>query len=117
MKKIIIIVIIFTGILMYTSCDSNTYGEVSVVENPTYTKNIGPLFDSRCTGCHKNNEQFPNLQTYVQVKEAVDEGDVLCKIDNPAQCNIDNTIMPPSGRMQQSTIDMVKKWKEQGFAN
>ena len=121
MKKItILLAIILVCIFASTSCESNTYSEISTVTNPTYTKNIKPLFDSQCVTCHKNDDQFPNLTTYDEVKLSVDtnpaEGGVLCYIDDPSQCFSDN-IMPPTGRMPQTTIDMITLWKTQGYVN
>lgn len=115
MKKVIIVLAI-VGILFTTSCESNTYSEISVVTNPTYRDNIGPLFESKCISCHKNDEQYPNLQTYEQVKDGIENGAVICLIENPGDCFYSD-YMPPTGRMPQSTIDMVKLWRDQGFVN
>ncbi|MBY0485632.1 MAG: hypothetical protein K2P85_00335 [Flavobacteriaceae bacterium] len=115
MKKVIIF-LMAVGSLLTVSCESNTYGEVSVVTNPTYRDNIGPLFTAKCTGCHKNGDQLPDLQTYDEVKDAIVNGNVICLIDNPGECFFSG-YMPPTGRMQQTTIDMVKLWKDQGFVN
>jgi hypothetical protein len=121
MKKVIFIIFIMVIMnLAITSCESNTYAEVAYVANPTYNDNIEPLFRSQCISCHKNDEQSPNLTTYDEVKASVEinpgEGGVLCYIDDPSQC-FSSHIMPPTGRMPQTTIDMIKRWKEQGYAN
>jgi hypothetical protein len=120
MKKIIILFIAIASGIVYVSCESNTYSEVSYVANPTYKDNIEPLFKSQCIACHKNDQQSPNLTTYDEVKESVDvppgDGGVLCYIDNPTQC-FATTIMPPTGRLPQTTIDMIKRWKQQGYPN
>lgn len=127
MKKIIstIIIVVFLGTL-YVSCDSKTYEDIEtppvVITNPTYTANIGPIFQDKCVSCHSNGLQSPNLTTYDEVKASVElapgDGGVLCYIDNPAAC-FSEKIMPPvsnGGRMPQATIDLIKLWKEQGFA-
>ncbi len=122
MKKYLVITAIalvsLSGILFVTtSCESNTYEEVAKVTNPTYEDNIGPLMESKCTTCHSvTGLQEPYLTTYDEVKDAVENGVVLCIIDNPEECFYSN-IMPPTGRMPQTTIDMVYLWKEQGYAN
>jgi len=120
MKKIIIALMTIGFATTFISCESNTYAEVATVTNPTYTDNIEPVFRTQCISCHKNDEQFPNLTTYEEVKASVEinpgEGGVLCYIDDPSQC-FSSDIMPPTGRMPQTTIDMIKLWKTQGFAN
>ncbi|MFM9988666.1 hypothetical protein [Flavobacterium sp.] len=114
MKKIIILTA-FVISSLFTACQSNTYEEITVVTNPTYTKNIEPIFKSQCTGCHATGTRFPNLDNYADVKLNCDSGDVICRIDDPTVCF--GGIMPTSGRMPQTTIDMIKLWKSQGFVN
>ncbi len=107
-----------TSIIM-VSCDSNTYGEISIVPNPTYTKNIGPLFNSKCASCHSagGTDQSPHLTNYDEVKESIVNGNTLCLIEDPNACFFGNKIMPPTGKMPQITIDMIKLWRDQGFVN
>jgi hypothetical protein len=114
MKKIIIFSILLAGSL-FTSCNSNTYDEISFVANPTYVANVGPIIKSSCSGCHSGGSRFPNLETYAEVKEAISNGDLICRIDDPSVCF--GKIMPESGRMPQTTIDMIKLWRDQGFVN
>ena len=118
MKKIIFSAIVLISVLIQ-SCDSKTYEEISLVTNPTYTKNIAPLMTSKCTSCHSpstSTDQQPYLTNYNEVKEQIQNGDVLCIIDNPEACFYSD-IMPPEGRMPQTTIDMITLWKDQGFQN
>lgn len=118
MKKVIIPIVSIIGVLV-ASCDSKTYEDISTVTNPTYTKNIAPLMSSKCTNCHSLNsssDQQPYLTTYAEVRQQVENGDVLCIIDNPQDCFYSD-IMPPEGRMPQATIDMMNLWKEQGYQN
>jgi hypothetical protein len=112
MKKIKILFTIAFGILI-VSCESNSYDEISVkVAKPTYTKNVEPIFSSNCVGCHKNGNQYPDLENYAQVKNECANGSVLCRIDGTCR-----NIMPQSGKMPQSTIDIIKLWVAQGYAN
>lgn len=121
MKKVIIFLILIVSGTVYVSCDSNTYKEIATVTNPTYTDNIAPVFKSNCTSCHSEagSRSDSPLETYEQVKASVElapgDGGILCYIDDPSAC-FTETIMPPTGRMPQTTIDMIKLWKEQGFA-
>jgi len=117
MKKVIILAIITIG-MFFGSCESKTYDEISKVTNPTYAKNIGPTINAKCTGCHSGGSQYPDLTSYDEVKTAMETTDMPCLIDDPTACFYGaNKIMPPTGRMQQSTIDMIKLWKQQGYIN
>jgi hypothetical protein len=115
MKKVIGLLIIVSG-MVFESCQSNTYEELanaSKITNPTYEKNIKPIMTSNCVGCHATGTRFPPLDNYNDVKLNCDTGDVICRIDDPTVCF--GQIMPTAGRMQQTTIDLVKLWKTQGF--
>lgn len=113
MKKVIVFLMILIG-LFFTSCESNTYGDISVVANPTYNANIGQIVASTCAGCHSGGSQYPNLENYAQVKEAAQNGNLMCRIDQSQSCG---SVMPQSGAMPQTTIDMFKLWATQGYNN
>ena len=101
---------VLVGIVI-VSCDSNTIQEIQpVVENPTYNANIEPIFSAKCVSCHGINEQNPPLTNYTQIKDAIENGDVLCRIQN--ECG---EVMPPSGKMSQTLIDMINNWAAQGY--
>ncbi|MDD5152047.1 MAG: hypothetical protein PHC28_16470 [Flavobacterium sp.] len=115
MKKVIIFLMIIMAGVVIESCESNTYEDISFVANPTYTANVGPIVKSTCSGCHSGGQQFPNLESYAEVKDAIQNGSLLCRIDDPSICF--GSIMPTSGRMPQTTIDMFILWQTQGFVN
>lgn len=111
MKKVKIIFMVLVGIVI-ASCDSNTIQEIQpVVTNPTYNANVKQVFSAKCVSCHTaSGNQYPALANYNQVKDAIENGSVLCRIEN--QCG---DIMPPSGKMSQTIIDMINNWKNQGY--
>lgn len=112
--KIINIFIILICVTLITSCTSSTYSEISVnITNPTYTTNIEHIIKSNCTGCHDSG-QFPNLTTYTQVKNATQNGNLICRIDQTQACG---SVMPQSGPMSRQTIDVIILWKNQGCKN
>ncbi len=114
MKKVTVFLTVVISTILYISCDSNTTQEISsVVANPTYTANVKTVIDSKCTGCHSGGNQNPNLETYLEVKEATatETGTVLCRINDAC-----GDVMPTSGKMPQQTIDMIQRWADQGFA-
>ncbi|TRX41301.1 hypothetical protein [Flavobacterium restrictum] len=113
MKKINVI-LLFVSALCFVSCDSVTYDQISEVNtNPTYAANVGPVFHSNCSGCHNSGGQYPSLANYTEVKDAVENGNVICRIDTQT-CG---SVMPTSGRMNQGTIDMIKLWATNGYPN
>lgn len=116
MKKIkIILTLTLTGII-YLSCDSTTTQDLSpVVSNPTYTTNVAPIMNANCVSCHSGGNQFPDLDTYDAVKSAADgtnSNALLCRLD--ATCG---AVMPPSGALPSATVNMIKLWAQQGYAN
>ena len=112
------------GFSILASCQSNTYEEISSKKttNPTYLRDVKPIIDSKCISCHSPTGVRSDYQlvNYAQVKASaelsVGNGGILCYIDNPTACS-SSAIMPPSGRMAQSLIDLIKLWKQQGLAN
>jgi len=114
MKKIKIVLMLMATVFI-VSCESNTYNEISVIStNPTYTANVAPVVKSNCLSCHSGGAQFPNLETYAEVKDATQNGDLICRIDQTQACG---RVMPQSGAMSKQTIDMIKLWQSQGYAN
>jgi len=114
MKKIIVLFgLTLTVALFIYSCNSSTYDEISVpVTNPTYEANIAPTIKANCTGCHSNNGQYPKLTDYSSVKDAAQNGNLICRIDKSQACG---QIMPPSGSLSGIMIERIKLWKEQGY--
>ncbi len=114
MKKLTVFLIVLISTSIYVSCDSNTTQEISaVVTNPTYSANIEPVISAKCAGCHSNGSQDPNLETYQEVKDAIENGTVLCRINGTDNCG---EIMPTSGKMPQATLNMIQLWVDQGYA-
>ena len=110
-------IIFFLMITFYVgfSCDWVTYDEVSGdVANPTYSSNVKPIIATNCLSCHSSaGAQYPTLETYVEVREASENGDVICRIDDQS-CG---AVMPQSGRMPQVTINTIKKWAANAYPN
>lgn len=116
MKKIFLTIFIVTIIIM-ASCESHTYDEISkTTTDPTelvsYTKDVAPILASKCTSCHTTGQTTPYLETYTFAKNGVSTGEVLCKIQGSC-----GSVMPPTGKMEQSLIDKITKWKTDGYQN
>jgi len=109
--SIILMVVCFIGF----SCESSTYEEISgIVTNPTYKANVKVIIDNNCLSCHSAaGGQYPTMETYVQVRDAAENGNMICRIDDQS-CG---SVMPQSGRMPQTNIDIIKKWAVNGYPN
>lgn len=109
--KIASLIPIVIAFIAVASCDTTSIQEIQpVVDNPTYVANIKPIFSAKCVSCHSSSGENPALTNYAEVKDAIENGSVMCKIQN--ECG---SIMPPSGKMQQVFIDMIDNWKNQGY--
>jgi hypothetical protein len=98
--------------LSVVSCDSNTYEEIAgVVENPTYQANVKGIMEDKCNSCHNPEYgQEPYLQAYDLVKDACENGSLLCKIEGSC-----GSIMPTEGKMPKARIDIIQNWALQGY--
>ncbi len=100
------------------SCDSHTYDEIEeevVIDGPvTYNANVKAIIDNNCVVCHNDAGQasFRPLTTYAQVKAAVQEAGLLDRIQLQ---NGESGVMPSTGRMPQSNIDVILQWNADGL--
>jgi|GWRWMinimDraft_6_1066014.scaffolds.fasta_scaffold186132_1 hypothetical protein len=94
------------------SCESNTYDEIGLVTNPTYEKNVKDIMSTNCTNCHSSNgtRSYSPLEDYQTVKDSCITGTILCRIEGNT-CNL----MPSSNKLPQVTIDLINRWKDQGY--
>jgi hypothetical protein len=113
MKKFKLIVALgFIGIL--GSCQSNTYDEIGgYVDNPSYEKNIKPLFDSQCSSCHfqGNTTQgdYNEYYDYTTIRESVEFGHTIRDVDT-------TKTMPKGGApLSKAKVKLLLQWKNTGF--
>lgn len=106
------IVIIAISSLFLISCESNTLQDISaVIINPTYTAHIAPIMVAKCTSCHgQARNQYPNLETFAAVKDASQNGTLLCRLN--ASCG---NIMPQEGALPAATVTMINTWATNNF--
>ena len=115
MKKFIYIP--FLALALY-SCDTHTYEDIEVPVivdgNVTYNAQIKTIIDANCTGCHSpgSNAGFRPLTNYAEVKDAVQNTDLLDRIQRQ---NGEQGIMPATGRMSQNNIDLILQWNADGL--
>ncbi len=81
-----------------------------------YNTDIKPIIQANCIPCHTDppvNGAPMRLTTYDDVKYAINNRGLLDRISRPQGAP---GMMPNGGtRLPQSTIDLITKWKTDGF--
>ena len=121
MKIIKVITLAFLTLSVLSCANDSEDDLVDVVDNPgnnpdgsqvTYVDNIEPIIQSSCTGCHanppRNGAPFP-LINFSQVSQRA--GGILNRMSRQSGTP---GAMPPSGRLPQSTRDLVDEWIKAG---
>lgn len=100
------------------SCESNTYedieADVILDGEVTYDTHIKSIIDNNCIMCHAPGgvSSFRPLTNYMEVKDAVENTDLLDRIQRQ---NGETGIMPQTGRMPMSNIDLILEWADNGL--
>lgn len=116
MKAFKILIFLLVGFYLFFSCNTATFDEIAgeEVAIPTYNNDVKKIISNNCLACHSTEAgQYPEMETFAQLKEAIEQGDVICRIDNQS-CG---AVMPQSGRMPQTNINTIKKWAANGYPN
>jgi uncharacterized membrane protein len=118
LKKTICLLTIFA---LLVNCSSNSSDDLATDPNPTptptpttvtYNANIKSIISNNCTACHGStptNGAPMSLTTYSQVKNAVENRDLISRINSTSRP------MPTSGLMSQSNRKLIQDWKDNGF--
>jgi uncharacterized membrane protein len=85
-------------------------------QSPTYNKDVKPILDSKCVGCHSQFSSYNGVVNgvgsgYCSGRRYVVPGDpnsslIYLKITNPP-CG---SKMPPGGSLSEDEIDTIKNW-------
>ncbi|MCH8554398.1 MAG: hypothetical protein LAT76_04515 [Schleiferiaceae bacterium] len=113
----------FVFFIFFAALGSCTYDSKSLSDGPpedcvpetvTFTKDIQPLMNTYCTGCHGNT--FPSaglsLVTYAQVRDATENGNLLVRTQLPSS---NPQSMPPSAGLSDCKNEILQAWVAQGF--
>jgi hypothetical protein len=105
-------------IISFISCTNDKEGDlVDVLCEDIFTYNdcVKAIIDNNCIVCHNSGANpvapFP-LETYDQVKDKAQNGQLLNRIQLP---DGDAAIMPQTGKMPQANIDVIVAWANEGF--
>ena len=97
---------------IFLSC-SKDRGQVPVLVkapdcgNVIFSKDIKPILDIHCVGCHSANFIHGDLETHSEVKFKVDDGTLLQKV-------VKDKTMPPGNPLTEEEIQKFKCWIEDG---
>lgn len=87
--------------------------------NITYTDDVAPITNNNCavSGCHTNSNSSPprglTLDTYNDVKQAVNNRPLLCAIKHGSDCSVEMPFGQP--KLSQDTIRTIECWIENGM--
>ena len=103
-------------LLSLYSCESTTYESLEepevIVGKVTYTANVKSIIDANCIACHASGSRLRSLETYADVKNAMQNSDLLQRIQ---QQNGTPGQMPKAGRMPQDKINTILQWNTDGL--
>ena len=134
MKKINLKIIAISFMVIFTGCTSDYYQPIdppddSVINSDntddttgndnstdpnagkvTYYGDVKPILSQLCVSCHgpvDPKDDF-DISTYEKAKNEIDE--IIEEIQEDG-----DDIMPPSGRMAENLIQLIKDWKSDGL--
>ena len=136
MKKIIFL----SSFLIFTACTYNelvpgctdplaiNYNQNAIINDgscilgdclsnqPSFVDCIKPIIDNHCVQCHLPGSLNGDLSTYENLKNFTLNGDLISRITASEN---DFLLMPPppANRLDQATIDILIKWKDNGAPN
>lgn len=77
--------------------------------SPTYTSYVEGVMRRHCTSCHGGATPSAGLrlETYAQVRQSAESGRWYAVMANGS--------MPPSGKLDECTLQYLQKWIEAGY--
>jgi cytochrome c5 len=83
--------------------------------NVTYAVQVTSIMDANCVACHNATSASGNvsLHNYTAVKTNVDNG----KLSGAINHLFGYAAMPPSGKMNECNLTIIKKWIDNGAPN
>jgi hypothetical protein len=102
-----------------------TSKDCQVVENVSFQKDIVPIFEAHCVSCHSGNKASGNLNLEVSVayKNLSNIKSGYLDTINPtysllyASMISTSNPMPPDGKLDKCTTDLILKWIQQKAKN
>lgn len=114
-----------TIFLIFSSCSKSSNSDEMTDDNSmteddpigmaiprNYEEDIKAIITSNCLSCHSNppvNNAPMSLETYTDVKNAVENRSLLSRINNSSNP------MPPQGQLSTATRQIIADWIDQGM--
>jgi hypothetical protein len=126
MKKLFPLLMMVALSITATSCYYDELPAVPLPENVSYQKNIQPLFNKNCIGCHKPGATAPDLTsansylslvTVVNGEAFVIPSDAKNSILYEVMTGNGALVMPANGALSASKQALVEKWINDGALN
>ena len=91
----------------------------------SYSKDVQPVFNSYCVACHTEQHAKLNLRSCCSYEQLLETGVSASYIDtvSPENSNLYKhlsgslSMMPPSGKLTEAQIRIIKNWISQGGKN
>jgi len=106
------------SLFILTACTNDSASDL-IIPPPNvvkYNRDVRPIIEGNCIPCHTDppvNGAPMKLTTYDDVKYAINNRGLLDRISRPQGAP---GMMPNGGtRLPQNSIDLINKWKEDGF--
>jgi mono/diheme cytochrome c family protein len=97
------------------------------IENPSFAKDVKPIFDTKCLNCHgKRVKGGYKVDTYENVMTSGDKAPVIIAGDaaNSTLAQMLRGVktpaggqMPPGKPLKKEQIDLIERWINQGAQN
>jgi hypothetical protein len=103
-----------------TNCSTNSTDDLvgPIPVNVTYENDVKSIIESNCIACHQEPSMggtLISLADYEKVKQAVVSKELINRI---SRAQGSEGMMPQGGmKLPQNKIDIIVKWKDQGFQN
>lgn len=104
--------------------ESKTTTAAFSVDEPTWTRDVGPFFERQCKNCHSadNGGNFASLHTPDRWSGRMAE--ILCRVDQhdpngeAPECEtlgFDVATMPPGRAIAAPQVQMLRRWRDAGY--
>lgn len=129
-KKLLFVHLIL--FLLFQSCTWSSIKNVPpacsiVADSISFSKHIQPIFDKNCTlsGCHGGNLPAGNLslESTLSYSRLIRKGSGYVDSINPKRSVLysalisTNNPMPPSGKLDDCTLELIEQWMSQNAKN
>lgn len=83
-----------------------------IVETITYDDDVKTIIDTNCVRCHGSVSPSAglNLTTYSLVRSAAENRGLIARMNDSS-----NPMPQDTGKLPQATLDIIDKWKTDGF--